>query len=129
MIERYSLPKMATVWTQARKYERWLDVELAVCEVMEQFGKVPRGVASRIRRKVRVDPKRINAIEERVKHDVIAFLESIAEQAGKDSRHLHVGLTSSDVLDTALALQMTEASELLLQDLNALLDTLRSRGV
>ncbi|MDX1410879.1 MAG: adenylosuccinate lyase, partial [Nitrospirales bacterium] len=104
MIDRYSLPRMASVWTQTRKYQRWLDVELAVCEVMEQIGKVPRGVAARIRRKISIDPKRIDRIEQKVKHDVIAFLESIAEQVGKDARYLHVGLTSSDILDTSLAL-------------------------
>lgn len=128
MIERYSLPRMASVWTQTRKYQRWLDVELAVCEVMEQIGKVPRGVASRIRRKVTIDPKRIDVIEQKVKHDVIAFLESIAEQAGKEARHLHVGLTSSDILDTSLALQMVEAADLILQDIHNLLDTLHQRA-
>jgi adenylosuccinate lyase len=129
MIERYSLPRMASVWTQTRKYQRWLDVELAVCEVMEQIRKVPRGVASRIRRKVTIDPKRIDRIEQKVKHDVIAFLESIAEQAGKDARHLHVGLTSSDILDTSLALQMVEAADLILQDIHNLLDTLHRRAL
>jgi len=128
MIERYSLPRMTSVWTQTRKYERWLDVELAVCEVMEQIGKVPRGVASRIRRKVTIDPKRIDVIERKVQHDVVAFLESIAEQAGKDARHLHVGLTSSDILDTSLALQMVEAADLILQDIHNLLDTLHQRA-
>ena len=129
MIDRYSLPPMTSVWTPARKYQRWLDVELAVCEVMEQMGKVPRGVASRIRRKVIIDPKRIDQIEQKVKHDVIAFLESIAEQVGKDARHLHVGLTSSDILDTSLALQMVEAGDLITQDIHTLLDTLHQRAL
>ena len=129
MIDRYSLPRMAAVWTQARKYQRWLDVELAVCEVMEQTGKVPRGVAARIRRKVTIDPKRIAAIEQKVKHDVIAFLQSISEQAGADARHLHVGLTSSDILDTSLALQMVEATDLILQDIDDLLNILRQRAL
>ena len=129
MIDRYSLPRMTSVWTQTRKYQRWLDVELAVCEVMEQTGKVPRGVASRIRRKVSIDPKRIDQIEQKVKHDVIAFLESIAEQAGKDARHLHAGLTSSDILDTSLALQLVEAADLILQDIHTLLETLHQRAL
>lgn len=120
---------MASVWTQTRKYQRWLDVELAVCEVMEQVGKVPGGVAARIKRKFSIDPKRIDRIEQKVKHDVIAFLESIAEQVGKDARHLHLGLTSSDILDTSLALQMVEAADLILQDLALLLDTLRQRAI
>ena len=128
MIERYTLPRMAAVWTQTRKYQRWLDVELAVCEVMEQIGKVPRGVAARIRRKVTIDSERIDAIEQKTKHDIIAFLESIAEQVGKDARHLHVGLTSSDILDTSLALLIVEATDLILQDIDHLLQTLRTRA-
>ena len=128
MIDRYTLPRMAAVWTQTRKYQRWLDVELAVCAVMEQAGKVPRGVAARVRRKVTINPKRIEAIEQKVKHDVIAFLESVTEQVGKDARHLHAGLTSSDILDTSLALQMIEATDLILSDVEELLGTLQSRA-
>ena len=128
MIDRYTLPRMAAVWTQVSKYQRWLDVELAVCEAMEQTGKVPRGVAARVRRKVKIDPKRIEAIEQKVKHDVIAFLESVTEQVGKDARHLHAGLTSSDILDTSLALQMVEATDLILSDVEELLKTLYSRA-
>ena len=125
MIDRYTLPRMGAIWTQQRKYECWLEVELAVCQAMEQMGDVPHGIAKRIRKKVTVDPSRIAAIEQVTKHDVIAFLESIAEQAGKDARFLHAGLTSSDILDTALALQMVEASNLLMDDLNALLQVLK----
>lgn len=125
MIERYTRPQMGAIWTQQRKYERWLDVELAVCQAMEQMGQVPRGIAKRVRKKVSVNPVRIAAIEQVTKHDVIAFLESIAEQAGKDARFLHAGLTSSDILDTALALQMVEASQLLMDDLEALLQALQ----
>jgi len=117
---------MGAIWTQQRKYECWLDVELAVCQAMEQMGQVPRGIAKRVRKKVSIDPARIAAIEQVTKHDVIAFLESIAEQAGKDARFLHAGLTSSDILDTALALQMVEASCLLMDDLEALLHSLKN---
>ncbi len=125
MIERYTRPQMGAIWTQQRKYERWLDVELAVCQAMEQMGDVPRGIAKRVRKKVSINPARIAAIEQVTKHDVIAFLESIAEQAGKDARFLHAGLTSSDILDTALALQMVEASQLLMKDLEALLHAMK----
>ncbi|GJL62263.1 MAG: adenylosuccinate lyase [Nitrospirales bacterium] len=128
MIDRYSRPEMAELWSQTRKYESWLRVELAVCEVMEQQGTVPRGVAGRIRRKVKIDPARIEAIEQVVKHDVIAFLEAVTEQAGKEARHLHAGLTSSDVLDTALALQMCEATDLILEDIAKLLETIQARA-
>jgi adenylosuccinate lyase len=125
MIDRYTLPRMGTVWTQTRKYELWLQVELAVCEAMEHIGKVPRGVASRIHKKVTINPSRIAAIEQVTKHDVIAFLESVAEQAGKDGRFLHAGLTSSDIVDTSLALQMVEATQLILEDVSGLLEALR----
>ncbi len=129
MIDRYSRPEMANIWSQTRKYETWLQVELAACEVMEKQGHVPRGVAARIRRKVTINPTRIEAIERVVKHDVIAFLESITEQAGKEARHLHAGLTSSDILDTSLALQMCEATDLLLENLATLLETIRKRAL
>ena len=126
MIERYSRPEMTGIWSQTRKYESWLRVELAACEVMESQGKVPKGVAARVRRKVTINPKRIEEIEQVVKHDVIAFLESVTEQAGKDARHLHAGLTSSDILDTSLALQICQATDLILEDLTELLDTIRA---
>ncbi len=125
MIDRYTRPQMGAIWTQQRKYECWLDVELAVCQAMEQQGKVPKGVANRIRKKVTIRPARIAAIEQVTKHDVIAFLEAIAEQAGPDARFLHAGLTSSDILDTALALQMVEASSILLEDMKVLLEVLQ----
>ncbi len=125
MIDRYTLPRMGAVWTQTHKYELWLQVELAVCEAMEKMKQIPPGVAARIRKKVTVNPLRIAAIEQVTKHDVIAFLESVAEQAGKDGRFLHAGLTSSDIVDTSLALQMVEAARLILEDVRTLLGTLR----
>ncbi len=125
MIDRYTLPRMGAVWTQTHKYELWLQVELAVCEAMEQMGHVPYGVAARIRKKVTINPVRIAAIEQVTKHDVIAFLESVSEQAGKDGRFLHVGLTSSDIVDTSLSLQLAEAAQLIREDVGELLNVLR----
>lgn len=125
MIDRYMLPRMGAVWTQTHKYELWLQVELAVCEAMEQMEQVPHGVAARIRKKVTVNPLRIAAIEQVTKHDVIAFLESVSEQAGKDGRFLHVGLTSSDIVDTSLSLQLVEAAQLIREDVGGLLRALR----
>ena len=110
MIERYTLSRMGAIWTQRRKYEAWLEVELAVCEVLEEVRKVPKGTAAHVRRKVTIDPNRIDAIEKVTKHDVIAFLESVAEQAGPKARYIHAGLTSSDILDTGLALQLVAVS-------------------
>ena len=117
MIDRYTLPRMQAVWDLKRKYEIWLEVELLACEAMEKAGAVPHGTAAKIRRKAKIDPDRIAAIEKVTKHDVIAFLESLAKPVGKDVRHLHQGLTSSDIVDTALAVQMGEALDLILLDL------------
>ena len=128
MIERYTLPRMGAVWTPMRKYEAWLEVELAACEAREETGDVPRGMARRVKRKVTLDPGRIEEIERVTKHDIIAFLESVAEQAGPPARHLHVGLTSSDVLDTGLALQLVEAVGIILEDLDALLQVLQDQA-
>lgn len=128
MIERYTLPRMGVLWTQQQKYESWLQVELAACEAMEEVKKVPKGTAAHVRRKVTIDPDRIDEIEKVTKHDVIAFLEAVAEQAGPKARHLHAGLTSSDVLDTGLALQMVEAGGIILEDLDALLAVLKKRA-
>ena len=110
MIERYTLPRMGAIWTQRRKYEVWLEVELAVCEALEKINKVPKGTAAHVRRKVTIDLSRIDAIEKVTKHDVIAFLEFVAERVGPKARYIHAGLTSSDVLDTGLALQLVAVS-------------------
>ncbi len=128
MIERYTLPRMGAVWTQQRKYETWLRVELAACAAMESAGLAPKGTARKIQRTVVINPKRIADIERVTKHDVIAFLEFVAERAGAPARHVHTGLTSSDVLDTGLAVQLTEATAILLDDLDALLTVLRARA-
>ena len=128
MIDRYTLPRMKAVWDLRRKYEIWLQVELLACEALERVGKVPRGVAARVRRKARINPERIAAIEKVVKHDVIAFLESLAKPVGEDIRFLHTGLTSSDIVDTALAFQMVEALDIILTDLDELLAVLKQRA-
>jgi adenylosuccinate lyase len=123
MIQRYSRPEMARLWSQDAKYDAWLKVEIAVCEVYAKRGIIPADALGRIKGKARVDATRIDEIEARTRHDVIAFLTNLEESIGADSRFVHVGLTSSDVLDTALALQLQQACELLLRDLE------RFRGV
>jgi len=128
MIERYTLPHMRSVWELGHKYEIWLEVELLACEALEQGGKIPRGVTARIRRNARIDPERIAAIEKVVKHDVVAFLESLAEPVGVDARYLHAGLTSSDIVDTSLAVQMAEAADIILGDMDMLLGVLKQRA-
>ncbi|MFZ1058995.1 MAG: adenylosuccinate lyase [Candidatus Rokuibacteriota bacterium] len=124
MIDRYTRPEMGAVWSQATKYAAWLRVELAVCEAYARRGRIPPDALARITAQARVDPARIDAIEARVRHDVIAFLTNLEEALGADSRYVHVGLTSSDVVDTALALQLQQASDLLLAGLQRLREAL-----
>jgi adenylosuccinate lyase len=125
MIPRYSRPEMARLWSQDAKYEAWLKVELAVCEVYAKRGIIPVDALSRIKAKARVDAARIDEIEARTRHDVIAFLTNLEESIGADSRHVHIGMTSSDVLDTALALQLQLACDVLLGDLERFRTALR----
>ncbi|MEK7709471.1 MAG: adenylosuccinate lyase [candidate division NC10 bacterium] len=124
MIDRYTRPEMGAVWSQAAKYAAWLRLELAVCEAYARRGHIPPDALARIKGQARVDPARIDAIEARVRHDVIAFLTNLEEALGADSRYVHVGLTSSDVVDTALALQLQQASDLLLVGLQRLREVL-----
>lgn len=128
MISRYSRREMVSVWEEKNKFQKWLDVELAVCDAWEKLGRIPDGVTKRIAQKAGFSIERITAIEAEVKHDVIAFLTAVSETVGPDSRFIHLGMTSSDVLDTALALQMREAGLLILQDLKALLSVLKKQA-
>ncbi len=117
MIERYARAPMREVWSDARRLAVWLDVELAVTAEREARGEVPAGTVERLRAAVRLDPARMEAIEAEVRHDVIAFLSMVAESGGDDARHLHAGMTSSDLVDTALALQIGAAGRLLAAEL------------
>ena len=119
MIERYSRPAMAEVWSEAHRAKLWLDVELAATETREARGEVPAGTTLRIRQAAKLDPQRMLEIEAEVRHDVIAFLSMLAESIGDDARHVHAGLTSSDLVDTALACQIVEAGGLLLPEIAA----------
>lgn len=113
MIERYSRPEMARIWSREAKYEAWLRVELAVCEVYGRRGLIPADALGRIKAGARVSAERIDEIENTTRHDVIAFLTSLEESLGADSRYIHIGMTSSDVVDTALGLQLQQSAELL----------------
>jgi adenylosuccinate lyase len=114
MIERYTRPAMGRIWSEQAKYEAWLRVELAACEAHARRGRIPESALARIRARARVDVARIHEILGRVKHEMIALLTSLEEQLGEDSRFVHMGLTSSDVWDTATALQLCEAADLLI---------------
>ncbi len=126
MIPRYARAEMARLWSQDAKYEAWLRVELAVCEVYAKRGIIPVDALGRIKAKARVDAARIDEIEAMTRHDVIAFLTNIEESIGADSRYVHIGMTSSDVLDTALAVQLQQACEVLLGDLDRFRTALRT---
>ncbi|MBI4822714.1 MAG: adenylosuccinate lyase [Nitrospirae bacterium] len=128
MIERYTLPEMALLWSLESKYRKWLEVELSVCKVMAEEGDIPYDAYRVIKGKANFDVKRIAEIEKTVKHDVIAFLSSVAEHVGHEARFIHKGLTSSDVLDTALALQMRSASEIIIKDIKTLMETLKKQA-
>src|SRR5689334_4439713 len=123
MIERYTRPPLAALWSDARRYETWLAVELAACEAMEKAGAVPAGTAEKVRAKAagKLDAKAILAHEERSKHDVIAFLTHVEELAGEPARWLHLGMTSSDVLDSSFALLLREAADQILEGTDLLL--------
>jgi adenylosuccinate lyase len=128
MIPRYSRPEMAAIWSDETKYKIWLEIETLAAEAMAELGAVPRAAAEALRQRGGFDIARIDAIEREVKHDVIAFLTSVAEHAGPEARFAHQGMTSSDVLDTCLAVQLARASDILLADMDALLTALKRRA-
>ncbi len=129
MIERYTRPEMGKVWELQNKYAKWLIVEILACEAHAAQGRIPKAALERIKEKAAFDVRRIDEIEQTVKHDVIAFLTSVAETIGEDSAYLHVGLTSSDVLDTGLALQIKEASAIIRADVLRIRSVLRQRAM
>lgn len=128
MIERYTRPEMGRIWTIENKYRKWLEVELAVCEALFEMGRVPPEDFRAIKEKAAFDVQRIDEIEREIQHDVIAFLTNVAEFVGPSARFIHEGLTSSDVLDTSLGMLLCEASDLLIEDMNKLMDVLERRA-
>ncbi|MBD2775740.1 adenylosuccinate lyase [Iningainema tapete] len=128
MIERYTLPEMGNLWTEAYKLKTWLQVEIAVCEAQAELGYIPSAAVAEIKAKANFDPQRVLEIEAEVRHDVIAFLTNVNEYVGEAGRYIHLGLTSSDVLDTALALQLVASLDLLLQRLSDLIQAIRQKA-
>lgn len=128
MIERYSRPEMAKIWETENKYKCWLEVEKAVCRAHNKQGNIPDNALRDIETKADFNVKRINEIEEEVKHDIIAFLTSVAEYVGESSRYIHMGMTSSDVLDTALALQLKQANKIIENDLVSVIEAIRKKA-
>ena len=128
MIKRYSRKELADIWSEENKYKIWLDVEIAAAQAMEKLGQIPKGVSSIVRKKARINVKRIHQIENLVKHDVIAFLTSITEKTGIKARYLHQGMTSSDVLDTSFNIQLVQSGKIILQDLDKILKVLKRQA-
>ena len=126
MIERYTLPEMGRIWTENAKFQSWLKVEIAACEANCSIGKMPEAALKEIRLNAKFEESRIKEIEKEVKHDVIAFLTNINEHVGDSGRYIHVGMTSSDVLDTGLSLQLKDSCELLLEEIEKLENEVRS---
>jgi adenylosuccinate lyase len=129
MIERYTLPEIGKIWEDENRFRIWLDIEIAACEAHAQLNNIPQDAVDEIRKKANFDVKKILEIEAEVHHDVIAFLTNVAEYVGSSSRYIHYGMTSSDVLDTALSIQMKQAGELLSKKLDSVIDVLKKQAL
>ena len=128
MIDRYTRPEMGRIWTEEAKLAKWLEVELAALEALAYYNYIPKNIPAKVRAKAKFNLERVKKIESTVQHDVIAFLTNLAENVGPDGRFVHFGLTSSDILDTALGLQLKEASIVLINDLKELIDVLKKKA-
>ena len=128
MISRYSRKELVDIWSEENKYKIWLEVEIAAAQAMEKLGQIPKGVSSTVRKKAKINVKRIHQIEGQVKHDVIAFLTSVTEKAGIKARYLHQGMTSSDVLDTSFNIQLVQSGKIILKDLEQILKVLKKQA-
>ena len=128
MISRYSRKELTNIWSEEKKYKIWLDVEIAAAQAMEKLGYIPKGVSSLVKKKGKINVKRIHAIESKVKHDVTAFLTSITEKAGIKARYLHQGMTSSDVIDTSFNIQLVQSGKILLKDIDQILKVLKKQA-
>ena len=129
MIDRYTLPEMGALWSEQNKFQKWLDVEIAVCEVHAEMGTIPRDALEQIKARAKFSVERINEIEKTTNHDVIAFTTNLAESIGEASRFVHYGLTSSDVVDTANALLLRDAAGILLKKVEQLIEILKRRAL
>jgi adenylosuccinate lyase len=129
MIERYSRKEIKNIWEEKNKYKIWLDIEIAAAEAMEKLNIIPRGVSKKIKKKAKINVKRIHQIEGKVHHDVIAFLTSITEKVGFEGKFLHQGMTSSDVLDTCFNIQLAQASRIIDNDISQILNILKKKSL
>ncbi|UCD70965.1 MAG: adenylosuccinate lyase [Syntrophobacterales bacterium] len=128
MIQRYTRPEMGRIWTDENKFKKWLHIELLTCEAWAEMGEIPLQALKEIKEKARFDIERIAELEKVTKHDVVAFLTAVGEHVGEASRYIHFGLTSSDILDTSLALLLKESSELIIEDIRNFLSVLKEKA-
>jgi adenylosuccinate lyase len=128
MIERYTTPRMKSLWSDQNRFQKWLNIELLACEAQAKLGRIPKSALTKIKKKAKFNIGRIAQIEEKTKHDVVAFLTNLAENIGREAKYVHYGMTSSDILDTSLSLLMREAGEVILQDLNKLRLSLKKKA-
>lgn len=129
MISRYSRDEMSGIWTDEAKYRNWLNIEIAVCEAWCELGEIPKKSVNTIKKKADFKISRINTLEKKLKHDVLAFLTCVAEYVGEDSRFIHLGMTSSDVLDTCLSMQLRDAGKIIIKDIKLLLTELKKKAI
>ena len=128
MIERYTTPRMKSLWSDQNRFQKWLDIELLACEAQANLGIIPKAALPKVKKKAKFDVERIAQIEEKTKHDIVAFLTNLAENIGKEAKYVHYGMTSSDILDTSLSLLMREAGGVILQDLDNLSLSLKKKA-
>ena len=129
MIERYSREEIRKIWEEKNKYKIWLDIEIAAAQAMEKYKIIPKGISLKVRKKAKIDVDRIHQIENKVHHDVIAFLTSVVEKVGNEGKFLHKGMTSSDVLDTCFNIQLVQASKILIKDIDEILNVLKNKSL
>ena len=129
MIPRYSRKEISKIWQPKNKFQIWLDIEILICEALNKSGKIPDSALKNIKKKAKFDEHRIDEIEKEVKHDVIAFLTNLAENIGEDARFIHQGVTSSDILDTCLSIQIKQSLKIIISELKKLINELRKISV
>ena len=129
MIERYSREEIRKIWEEKNKYKIWLDIEIAAAQAMEKYKIIPKGISLKVRKKAKINVDRIHKIENKVHHDVIAFLTSITEKVGIEGKFLHKGMTSSDVLDTCFNIQLVQAGKILIKDIDEILKVLKNKSL
>jgi adenylosuccinate lyase len=129
MIERYARPGMVHIWEDENRFQKWLEIEIAICEAYAKLSLIPQADLSNIKTKARFDTHQIQEIEKRTKHDVVAFIECVSDYVGPSAKYIHMGVTSSDILDTSFACQLNEASDILIGDISALMSVLKEKAL